>query len=136
MNILGDNTIMKKFLFAVAATVAMAAPAQAQYTCKSAMEIMLTDLEEATAIMESVNLAAPNASDIKRLNEAAEVLGRNQYTAGRWLNDPENDCRKDPEVLALSERAKSISRRITGFYREVMSDPKMMMLMFQSGSAK
>ena len=127
---------MKKFLFAVAATVAMAAPAQAQYTCESAMEIMLTDLEEATNIMESVNLTAPNASDVKRLNEAAEVLGRNSYTAGRWLNDNENGCRKDPAVAQYAERAQALTKRITGFYREVMSDPKMMMLMFQSGGAK
>ena len=127
---------MKKFLFAVAATVAMAAPAQAEYTCKSAMNIMLTDLEESAAIMESINMAAPNASDVKRLSEAAEVLGRNSYGAGRYLNDPKNQCRKDPEVMAYAERAKALSRRVTSFMTELMSDPKMMQLMFlqQSGA--
>lgn len=124
---------MKKFLFAVAATVAMAAPAQAEYTCKSAMDIMLTDLEEAAAIMETVNMAAPSATDVKRLQEATKVMSRNGYGAGRYLNDHENQCRKDPEVMAYAERAKTLSRRITTFMRELMSDPKMMQLMFLSG---
>ena len=128
---------MKKFLFAVAATVAMVAPAQAQqWTCKSAMDVMIADLEEATAMMESVNLGAPSQSDVKTLTEAGQVLGRNSYTAGRYLNDHENECRKDPAVAQYAERAKAISRRITTIYREIMSDPKMMMLMFGGGAAK
>lgn len=125
---------MKKLILAVAATVALAAPAQA-YTCKSAMDLLITDLEEAMDIMDKTNLAAPTASDMKRLNEAAAVMGRNDE-ASRWLNDPANKCREDAAVMGVSERAKALSRRIADFYREVMSDPKMMMLFMQSGSAK
>ena len=123
---------MKKFLLAVAATVAMAAPAQA-YTCASATETLLTDLEEAVAIMEGVNMAAPGEQDVKELMRASEVMLQNK-DAAMFLDDKANNCEDTVELMRYRSRTQAIAARITEFYNELMSSPQTMMLMFGGGA--
>ena len=123
---------MKKFLLAVAASVAMVAPAQA-YTCTSATETLLKDLEEAVDILDTVNMAAPNQQDVKVLMRASEVMLRNK-DAAMYLDDKANNCKDTVELMRYRSRTQAIGARITEFYNELMSSPETMMLMFGGGA--
>ena len=123
---------MKKFLVALAASMAMVAPAQA-YTCDSAIDTLLTDLEKAVAIMEGVNMAAPGEQDVKELQRASEVLLQNQ-DAAMFLDDKANGCKDNVKLMRYRSRTQAIAARITDFYNELMSSPETMMLMFGGGA--
>ena len=123
---------MKKFLLAAAASVAMVAPAQA-YTCDSAIVTLLTDLEKAVAIMEGVNMTAPNQKDVKELQRASEVLLQNQ-DAAMFLDDKANKCGDNVKLMRYRSRTQALAARITDFYNELMSSPETMMLMFGGGA--
>ena len=123
---------MKKFILAVAASVAMVAPAQA-YTCDSAIDTLLTDLEKAVSIMDDVNMAAPNQQDVKELMRASEVLLRNT-DAAMYLDDKANNCKDTVDLMRYRSRAQAISARLTDFYNELMNSPETMMLMFGGGA--
>ena len=126
--------MMMKFLIAVAASMAMVAPAHA-YTCTTATETLLTDLEKAVAIMEGVNMTAPNEQDVKELMRAGEVLVQNK-DAAMYLDDKANNCKDTVDLMRYRSRTQAVAARIRDFYQELMSSPETMMLIFGAGANK
>ena len=125
---------MKVFIATAAAAVIMAMPAQASYTCDSAANTLLTDLEEAVTVMEKVNMAAPNEEDVKGLMLAAEIMTRNK-DAAMYIDDKANGCKDNVKLMRYRSRAQAIAARLTDFYNELMNSPETMMIMF-GGAAK
>ena len=120
---------MKVFIATAAAAVIMAMPAQAAYTCDSATNTLLTDLEEGVAVMEKVNMAAPNEADVKGLMLAAQIMTRNK-DAAMYLDDKANKCKDTVKLMRYRSRAQAIAARLNDFYNELMNSPETMMIMF------
>ena len=120
---------MKVFIATAAAAVIMAMPAQAAYTCDSATNTLLTDLEEAVTVMEKVNMAAPNEEDVKGLMLAAQIMTRNK-DAAMYLDDKANRCKDTVKLMRYRSRAQAIAARLNDFYNELMNSPETMMIMF------
>ena len=120
---------MKVFIATAAAAVIMAMPAQAAYTCDSATNTLLTDLEEAVTVMEKVNMAAPNEADVKGLMLAAQIMTRNK-DAAMYLDNKANKCKDTVKLMRYRSRAQAIAARLNDFYNELMNSPETMMIMF------
>ena len=111
----------------------MAMPAHASYTCDSATDTLLSDLEAAVDVMEKVNMAAPNEEDVKGLVLAAQIMTRNK-DAALYLDDKANKCKDTVKLMRYRSRAQAIAARLTDFYNELMNSPQTMMIMFGGGA--
>ena len=120
---------MKVFIVTAAAAVIMAMPAQAAYTCDSATNTLLTDLEEAVTVMEKVNMAAPNEADVKGLMLAAQIMTRNK-DAAMYLDDKAHKCKDTVKLMRYRSRAQAIAARLNDFYNELLNSPETMMIIF------
>ena len=118
---------MKKIIIALAASVAVFAPSQANaMTCGSALDTLFVDLERSITILEGIDIANITPQNMKDLTNPELV----KFDQGAMTFIDKN-CKDSPALARYRQRSLEMSKRLQAIMREATKNPMLFYTIYQ-----